>query len=247
MAGKVSLDPRTKIFMVLAISSLAVFLTNIYLLLLVLLLAVAALAFAGGSIVDLLGKLKKLIAIFIAIVFVQSIFTKGGQPLLQAGELVILSDIGLTRGIQTMLRFFIILSSAAIMTTSNPREIIQGLIQCKVPYEIAFMVTVAIRFLPILRDEVNDIMTAIQLRGINLKQVPFLKRLKTYSYLLSPMLSSVFMKSQDLSVAMEMRAFRAYPRRTSLRVLHFRTQDYQVIALCTIIFLAIVFTALKAV
>ena len=52
MAGKVSLDPRTKLFMVLAISSLAVFLTNIYLLLLVLLLAVAALAFAGGSIVD---------------------------------------------------------------------------------------------------------------------------------------------------------------------------------------------------
>ena len=115
----------------------------------------------------------------------------------------------------------IVIAAAVVMTTANSRDIIQGLIQWKVPYELAFMVTIAIRFLPLLQEEATDTLTALQLRGVNLKKIPILKRLRTYSYLLMPLLTSVLIKARDLSVAMEMRAFRAYPQRTSLRELHF--------------------------
>ncbi|NLM51581.1 MAG: energy-coupling factor transporter transmembrane protein EcfT [Firmicutes bacterium] len=244
-AKMICLDPRTKLFMVLTVSSLAVFITNLSLLLCVLLLALAAVAFTGGNPLGLLKKLKKFLLIFVVIVFVQSIFTKGGQPVWQVLNFTVVSDLGLVRGLQMILRFFIIISSAAIMTTAKPREIIQGLVQCKIPYELAFMVTIAIRFLPILRDEVNDILTAIQLRGVNLKQIPLMKRLKTYAYLIMPMITSVLLKAQELSVAMEMRAFRAYPRRTSLRTLKMQKQDYLIIALCFFVFLLVVVLALK--
>ncbi|NLP37098.1 MAG: energy-coupling factor transporter transmembrane protein EcfT [Firmicutes bacterium] len=239
------LDPRTKLVMVLTVSSLAVLITNLYLLILVQIIAVATVTAAGGSILDMLKKLKKFLLIFVVIVFVQSIFTKGGQPLWQVMNFTIISDLGLFRGLQMILRFFIIISSASIMTTSTPREIIQGLVQCKIPYEMAFMVTIAIRFLPILRDEANDILTAIQLRGINLRQIPLLKRLKTYSYLLMPMITSVLLKAQELSIAMELRAFRAYPQRTSLRVLKMQRLDYLVMAVCILVFLIIMVLALK--
>ena len=240
MTGFGPLDPRTKLFLVLAISSLAVFVKNIYILLFVFVLSCAAVTVTGISMWNLLKKTKRFFMIFVAIVIIQSVFTQGGQALIRVMDVTLLSDLGLTRGTQTILRFLIVISSASIMTTSKYREIIQGLVQIKIPYEIAFMVTVAIRFLPILRDEVRDIMTAIQLRGINLKQIPLMKRFKTYSYLLLPMISSVLVKSQELSVAMEMRAFRAYPKRSSFRILQFRQADYYVMALCAVLSLAIV-------
>jgi len=157
----------------------------------------------------------------------------------------LITDMGLNRGIQTILRFLIIISSAAILTTSNSRDIIQGLIQWRVPFELAFMVSVAIRFLPLLREEVGDMFTAIQLRGVDLKKIPLVKRLRTYSYLLMPMISIVLLKSQDLSVAMEMRTFRAFPRRTSYKILRYNQADYLAIFSGAAIFLLIILTHIK--
>ncbi len=43
-----------------------------------------------------------------------------------------------------------------------------------------------------------------------------------------PMITSVIIKSQELSIAVEMRGFRARPQRTSLRMLSLKTKDYLV-------------------
>ncbi|MCR3922185.1 MAG: energy-coupling factor transporter transmembrane protein EcfT [Firmicutes bacterium] len=233
------LDPRAKLFFVLVISSLAVFLQNTFLLLLVFIVCLGAVAATGGSLGNMLKKFRKFFGIFIAVVLLQSIFTQQGQAILQLGDITLLTDFGLIRGMQTILRFLIIIASALVMTTSNSREIIQGLVQWKIPFEIAFMVSIAIRFLPLLREEATDMLTAIQLRGVNLKKIPLLKRIKMYSYLLLPLISSVMVKAQELSVAMEMRAFRAYPQRTSLRVLQLGRADYLVMVLCTLFFLTV--------
>lgn len=241
MMAPVCLDPRTKLFIVLSISSLAVFLRETYLMAVVLCLSVGVTKALKADLAAIIKNMRKLLGIFVAIVILQSIFNNEGTAILNIMDISLITDMGLRRGIQTILRFLIIISSAAILTTSNSREIIQGLIQWRVPFELAFMVSVAIRFLPLLREEVSDMFTAIQLRGVNLKRIPLYKRLKTYSYLLMPMISSVLLKSQDLSVAMEMRAFRAFPGRTSFRVLHFTQADYLIMVLSAISFLLMIF------
>ncbi|HZK24786.1 MAG TPA: energy-coupling factor transporter transmembrane component T [Oscillospiraceae bacterium] len=239
-----TLDPRTKLLIVLCLSSLAVLIKNVYILLLVLVLTLAAVKLTGGEIWHVFSKLKRFISIFLAVIILQSVFTNEGQAIVQVMQVKLITDVGLLRGLQTILRFFIVIAAAVLMTTANPRDIIQGLIQWKVPYELAFMVTIAIRFLPLLQEEATDTLTALQLRGVNLKQIPILKRLRTYSYLLMPLLTSVLMKSRDLSVAMEMRAFRAYPQRTSLRELQFSGIDYLAMALSMLIFLLLLVAAL---
>jgi energy-coupling factor transport system permease protein len=221
-----SLDPRAKLVMVLVVSTLAVWSRDARILGFLLFLSLLACYWVGSDMGALFKKLKRFVWIFVAMAIIQSIFTSGGTPLVALGRLVLVSDVGLMRSIQIVLRFLIIVSSALVMTSSHAREIIQGLVQWRIPYELAFMVSVAIRFLPLLQEEVTDMMTAIQLRGVNLKQIPVPRRLKTYSYLLMPMIASVLMKSRDLSMAMEMRAFRAYPTRTSLRILTFVPLDY---------------------
>lgn len=230
MKTALSLDPRSKLVMVLVISSLAVWTRDLLILTFLFVLSAAACLLVGSSMAGLLKKGKYFLWLFGAMVIIQSLFSARGEPLLSVDRYVLVSDAGLVMGGQTIIRFLIIMASARVLLSSHSRTIIQGLVQWKVPYELAFMVSLAIRFLPLLQEEITDMMTAIQLRGVNLKRIPLARRLKTYAYLLMPMIASVLMKSRELSMAMEMRAFRAYPTRTSYRRLTFTTPDYVVMA-----------------
>ncbi len=223
-----SVDPRTKLVLVMCISSLAVILQDLLLMSIVMLIAVALSVYFGSNFVRGLKRVRAFAWIFVLMVLAQSIFTTGGSEILGVGGISLISTLGLQRGGSVVLRILIIVASAGIMTTSSSRDILQGLSQWKVPYEIGFMVAVAIRFLPLLREEAVDILTAVQLRGLELDRIPVRQRLRIYSYLLTPMISSVLGKSRELALAVEMRGFRAYPERTSYRVLRPGGWDYAV-------------------
>ncbi|WP_353892853.1 energy-coupling factor transporter transmembrane component T [Proteinivorax hydrogeniformans] len=219
-------DPRTKLIMVMCISSMAVLFNDALWLLCVLCVAVMmSVLFKSGSLM-IFWKLKRFAWIFVFMIFIQSIFTDGGEGLVTLGNLTIVSTVGLANSASIFLRISIIITSATVMTTSNSRDIVQGLYQWKIPYELAFMVSVAIRFLPMLKEEVIDMMTAIQLRGINLKKIPKGTKIKIYSYLIMPMIASVILKAKELAIAVEMRGLRACSNRTSYRQLKLGYRDY---------------------
>jgi energy-coupling factor transport system permease protein len=178
-----------------------------------------------------LKSTRRLWYVFFAIVVLQSIFNRSGEVLLNLGDFTILTTGGLLKGIEFLFRISIIVFSATIVASSNYRQVVQGLVQLRIPYEIAFMVSVGIRFLPLLKNEFTDILTAIQLRGIELKKVPFKKRMQVYSYIFTPVVAGAVNKARKLSIAMETRAFRAYPRRTSYLVLKMVPRDYAVIVI----------------
>ncbi len=231
MIPSLRLDPRAKLVIVICISTLAVFLEKLsfMLALLVATLLVAWLFQLHSS--RSIGRIKKVLSVIIFIAMLQSLFTNAGTPLLSIGHITIISTYGLQRGVGVLLRISIIVLSAALLTTSSSRDIVQGLIQWKMPYELAFMVSIGIRFLPLLAEEIQDTFVALQLRGVELKKIPMKRKIKTYSYLLMPMVSSVLIKGRELSMAMELRAFRAYPERSSLRTLKMKHMDYAFILL----------------
>jgi energy-coupling factor transport system permease protein len=185
--------------------------------------------FLGNKLLANLHKIKKIVVLFFAIIIIQSLFTSSGTNLIRMGSISILTTEGLRRGIEIILRMMIIILSAAIITTSTSREMIQGLVQWKIPYEIAFMTSVAIRFLPVMVQEMKDVLTAIQLRGVELKKIPVQKKYQIYSYILMPIVISSIIKAQRLSIAMETRGFRAYPYRTSYMILKMSLKDYIII------------------
>lgn len=135
--------------------------------------------------------------VLLAIAVIQSVFSAGGRTLIEVGELVILTTVGLQKGLEFVIRIMIIILSATIITTSNSREIVQGLVQWKLPYEIAFMVSIGIRFLPILIEEIKDSVIAIQLRGIEIEKIPLRERFRVYSYLFTPVFVSTIIRAQN--------------------------------------------------
>lgn len=226
----VKLDPRTKLIIVLSISSNAVFIRNIYILLSILFISVLISWIMKSDFLSVIKRIKSLIVVLLLMVIIQSIFSPSGKNLISIGDFSILSIGGIEKGIEIFLRISIIIVSATIITTSTFREIVQGLVQWKIPYEIAFMVLVGIRFLPLLTEEIKDVMIAIQLRGIEVKKIPFKKKIKLFSYVFTPIVANTIIKAQKLSTAMETRAFRAYPNRTSYMTIKMCFWDYIIIA-----------------
>jgi energy-coupling factor transport system permease protein len=220
------LDPRTKLVIVLSISSLGVFIGDPWVLLGVAGVSWLLATLLGGNPGRAARRWRRMLWLFLPIVLMQSVFAPGGMRLLGIGSLTLLSSGGLLKGLAMLCRLLIVVVAASIMTTSNSRDVVQGLIQWKLPYEIAFMVSLAARFLPMLGEEVRDSLTALQLRGIEPEALPLRKRLQLYSYLLMPVMVSTVIRAEQLSLAMEMRAFRAFPTRTSHRSLQLRGADY---------------------
>ena len=226
----VDLDVRTKLAIVACLSTTAVIIQHVYVLGFLLVTSVVLSALFYGDLLKTLKSTRRLWYVFFAIVILQSIFNRSGEVLLGIGDFTILTTGGIIRGTEFLLRISIIVFSATIVASSNYREVVQGLVQLRIPYEIAFMVSVAIRFLPLLKNELTDILTAIQLRGVELKKVPFKKRMKVYSYIFTPVIAGAVNKARKLSIAMETRAFRAFPGRTSYLVLELAMKDYIVMA-----------------
>lgn len=221
-----NIDPRTKLVIVLCLSTLAIFIKDVLFLGAILLTTIVVSLFFRVNIFQVLRKIKRLLYVLVAIAIVQSIFSAGGEVLIGTGELTILTTVGLQKGLEFIIRIMIIILSATIITTSNSREIVQGLIQWGLPYEIAFMVSIGIRFLPILTEEIRDSVVAIQLRGVEIEKIPLRKKFYVYSYLFTPILVGIIIKAQKLSMSIEMRGFRAYEQRTSYTVLRMSYVDY---------------------
>jgi len=235
-----SIDPRTKLFFVAMVSSIAIITNDIMVLIGLFVLSIVALFLLGGFSISLFYRFRKLLFVILAIALVQSFFTSQGSSILQIGEKVILTDFGILRAVQFALRITIVIISSLILITSSSRNLIQGLLQFKIPYEIVFMLSIAAKFLPILRDEMVNKVIAMQLRGIDFNRIGLRKKIALYRYLLFPVTINSLLKSKDMSVAMEMRGFRAMDGRTSYRSLKMKNVDYIIIFFSLIIGLSLV-------
>lgn len=238
---KNNIDPRTKLVIVLILSTFALIYNDISTLLLILTLSIIVGILMKSNLITIIKRLRKVIGILLAIAIIQSIFISEGTPILRVGSIKILTDYGILKSLEFILRFSIIISSSAILSTSTSREIVQALVQLRIPYEIAFMVSIAIRFLPVFKDEMSDLIIAIQLRGIDLKKIKFTEKIKIYRYILLPAMTNSLMKAKELSAAMEMRGFRAYPKRTSYNILIMKRIDYIILSFSLLSTLMFVF------
>jgi energy-coupling factor transport system permease protein len=229
------LDPRTKLTIIVLLSTLSVLSVSYVYLLVVAAASMLINILLKVNIVRAFIKIKGLMSLIIFISIMQSLVVKGGYALVKIGSFYLITTGGLISGAEFALRMLVIIFAALITSTNKGREMTDALIKLRVPYEIAFMTTVALRFIPQFIEELRNRLNAISMRGINIKKLKFTNKLKLYSYILSPALSGSIIKSRKLSESIESRSFRAYPDRTMLRQLHLRFIDY-IIMMSTLIF-----------
>lgn len=228
MTAIADLDPRTKLVVIACLSSAALILSHWTFLTGLCLVSFLLLKIFGVSLLGIMKKTKVLLSMVIFIALMQSIFAPSGQSLLAIGSVQVITVGGLMRAVEFVLRMLIIIASAGILSTSSQREIVQGMIQWKLPYEIAFMVSMGIRFLPVFAAEFRDAMIAVQLRGVEIKKLPLRQKLEVMASLFQPVAAGALLKSKAIAMSIEMRGFRAYPSRSSYLVLELKGYDYAV-------------------
>lgn len=186
--------------------------------------------------------------LFISISF--NLFLTDGTPIFQLGFLKITIEgvrIACFMGLRLM---FLVIGSSVMTLTTTPNELTDGLEKSlgflkriRVPvHEVSMMMSIALRFIPILIEETDKIMKAQMARGADFETGNLIHRAKSMIPLLVPLFVSAFRRATDLAMAMEARCYRGGEGRTKMKPLHYKQRDrmaYGVYALYMIAIIAI--------
>ena len=141
---------------------------------------------------------------------------------------------GLKNAVVMMVRLIFLMIGTSLMTlTTTPNELTDGLEKAlsplkyiKVPvHEIAMMMSIALRFIPILIEETDKIMKAQMARGADFEHGNLIQKAKNMVPLLVPLFVSAFRRANDLAMAMEARCYRGGEGRTKMKPLHYQKRD----------------------
>lgn len=97
-------------------------------------------------------------------------------------------------------------------------------------HSIAMMMTIALRFIPTLIDEVDKIMSAQKARGADIESGGIIKRGKALVPIFIPLFINSFRRAYELAFAMECRCYRGGEGRTRLKVMRLEGRDYVAVA-----------------
>ncbi len=122
-----------------------------------------------------------------------------------------------------------IIASAIFMAGTSPAEIGDLLTKLKVPLQITFSFIIALRFIPVLADDVVMIVTSQASRGYEVEKGGFFERVRKLVPILIPMIIIAIRRGHQLAEALETKAFGALGKRTSYAIYEYNWQDGVVI------------------
>ena len=177
------------------------------------------------------GLRAVLVLLLISVLF--NLFLTSGTVIWQFKFLKITEE-GLRLSVFMALRLIYLVIGSSVMTlTTTPNQLTDGMEQglrgfakFHVPvHEIAMMMSIALRFIPILVEETDRIMKAQTARGADFESGGLMQRIKNMIPLLVPLFVAAFRRATDLAMAMEARCYRGGVGRTKMKPLHYGARD----------------------
>ena len=178
---------------------------------------------------------KGMKAILFLLIFtvIFNLFLTPGQPLVSIWRLTITRE-GLETAVKMAIRLsFLIIGSSVMTLTTTPNNLTDGMESLMKPlrrlhvpvHEIAMMMSIALRFIPILLEETDKIMKAQMARGADFESGNQIQKAKSLVPLLVPLFISAFRRASDLAMAMEARCYRGGEGRTKMKPLIYKRRD----------------------
>ncbi len=235
------LNPITKIlwtFTVLIIS----FLFNDPLPIFIILLSNLLVAYASGIIKQVLPIIKALFIFSLILILFQIFFVNEGKtlfyviPFANAGRV---TDVGLKLSLVMSLRMVATVSTIPIMIMATQMtDLVVVLVEkLKIPFKYAFMFITALRFIPTLMGEIEQIMQAQMSRGYDSDTKNPFKKMVIIIPLAIPLLVSSVKKTEKMAISMEVRGFASGPR-SYYRKIDMKKADYAALMVFAAVILA---------
>lgn len=179
--------------------------------------------------------------------FTNIFFEQSGKVLLELGFLKITTG-GILYSARMIFRLGIVIVASFMLTfTTQSLDFADALESLLKPFkkigfpshEIAMIITIALRFIPTILDELEKIKKAQISRGADFETGNIVKRIKNFIPILIPLFISSFKRADELAMAMESRCYRGDINRTKLKMLKTSKNDYIALAILVIYFIII--------
>lgn len=226
------LDPRTKIFGMLAIM-VALFFVNNWIGLVYAAVVVFAVLFASQVPLKFYIRGVKPLRWILLFTAAIQIFLTPGEIIWQWGILHITAE-GVRLAIFMCVRLVLLVMTTSVLTlTTTPivlTDAVENLLspfkRIGVPaHELAMMMTIALRFIPLLADETEKIMATQKARGAAFDEGGLMDRARALLPILVPLFLSAINRASELAMAMEARCYHGGEGRTRLHELHYENRD----------------------
>lgn len=237
------LDPRIKVIFTILYIVCSFLCKNILSFALLLLSSILLVAIGRIPLKIVMRGLKPVLIILIFTAFLNIFWTKGEHLLfgwrfiqiyaegLYAAAFIIVRIAALIIGTSMFLTY----TTTPIALTDALEDLLSPLKKLHVPvHEFAMMMTIALRFIPLLVEETDKIMTAQKARGADFSTGSLVNRAKALVPVLIPLFVSAFNRAGDLAIAMECRCYHGGEGRTRMNVRHVRFVDFIPLALLLI-------------
>ena len=227
------LDPRVKLVLTLVFIIVIFICRNFFSLGLMVLAAFVLTLLSRVPLRMILRSLRPLIFILIFTAVLNLFYTTGGNVLWH-WKFLTLTDKGCYTAVFMAVRILSLVAVSALLTyTTTPTALTDGIEKLLSPLKIfkiqvhslAMMMTLALRFIPTLMEEIDRIMRAQKARGADLETGGFLQRAKALLPILIPLFVSAFRRAYELAFAMECRCYRGGEGRTRMKQMRFGVRD----------------------
>ncbi len=190
----------------------------------------------------------KAIIILMLITVIFNLFLTPGTPVAKLWKFTITIEGIRTAAFMAIRLIYLIIGSSVMTLTTTPNDLTDGMEQglgflnvFHVPvHEIAMMMSIALRFIPILMEETDKIMKAQMARGADFESGNLIQKAKNMVPLLVPLFISAFRRANDLAMAMEARGYHGGEGRTKMHPLEYKKTD-KIAYLVLLVYLALMF------
>ena len=232
------LDPRVKLIATFAYI-ISLFVVHSWTGYLIAAVAVAIVIAASHVPFGYIMRGMKAVMMILMITVIFNLFLTEGRPLIHFWKLTITYE-GVDFASKMAVRLiFLIIGSSLMTLTTTPNQLTDALEDVLGPlkkihvpvHEISMMMSIALRFIPILMEETDKIMKAQMARGSDFESKNLMKKIQSLVPLLVPLFISAFRRANDLAMAMEARCYRGGDGRTKMKPLVYCRRDYAAYAL----------------
>ena len=244
------LDPRVKLFATM-MYVVSLFMANNWVGYLLGAIALAVYIKASKVPMNFIMRgLKPIIFLLCFSVLFNLFLTTGGTVLVKFW-IITITTAGVKQAFFMAVRLILLIIGSSIMTyTTTPNQLTDAmekslgfLKKVKVPvHELAMMMSIALRFIPILVEETDKIMKAQLARGANFEEGNLIQRAKAMVPILVPLFISAFRRATDLALAMEARCYHGGEGRTRMKPLQYQVADRVMYLVFAVYFAAMIAT-----
>jgi len=194
----------------------------------------------------------KAIVVLVIITSVFNLFATPGDIVFWKWGSLQITDTGIINSVLMTIRLVYLIIGTSLMTlTTTPNQLTDGLETALKPlnkinvpvHSIAMMMSIALRFIPILIEETDKIMKAQMARGADFENGNLIQKAKAMVPLLVPLFVSAFRRAEDLAMAMEARCYNGGEGRTKMKPLKYETRDRAAYLVVVLFLIAVIVVA----